>query len=112
MNRGDAQVVVLDIRVNKRLATTDDFTEIEVTFNPELKGHSIRKLMSKGDIFWDDEMQRFCFFITQEETFSLHPGDNTWQLRAMYGDVVVSTVVSTVYIGCTNSKHVLGEADD
>lgn len=107
MNRGDAQVVVLNIRVNSKLAKADDFDEIEVTFNPELYGHSIRKLYSKNEIYWDAELKRFCLDLSQQETYILKTGENTWHLRVLIGGAVISTSIGKVWIGGINSKHAL-----
>ena len=107
MNRGDAQAVYLNITVDGNPIDQYYADEIEVTFNPELHGHSVRKTLSAGDIYWDDEVHQYALVLSQEDTFILHPGNNTWQLRLMKDTFVVSTIIGKIAIGDVNSKRIL-----
>ena len=107
MNRGDAQAIYLNITVDGTRIDQDYADEIEVTFNPELYGHSVRKTLSSGSIYWDDEADQYAFILSQEDTFTLHPGNNTWQLRLMKDGFVISTVIGKLVFGDVNSKRIL-----
>ena len=107
MNRGDALGLVLYITVNDEPITQEYADQIELTLNPELQGHSVRKILSDGGIYWEPSEERFIARLTQADTFALKPGTNTWQLRVLKGEMVISTIIGKINVGDANSKRVL-----
>ena len=107
MNRGDAQAIALNITVDGEPIDEHYADELEITFNPELHGHSVRKTLSSGEIFWNQDEGKYFTTLSQEDTFTLCAGVNTWQLRLMRDSFVISTVIGKLVLGDANSKRVL-----
>lgn len=112
MNRGDAQVIALNITVDGQPIEKDYADELELTFNPELHGHSVRKTLQEGGIYWDDEDGKYYAAVDQADTFTLVPGVNTWQVRLLKDSMVMSTIIGKILIGDSNSKHVLSIGEE
>lgn len=112
MNRGDAQYIELTITIDGVPITEDYPDEIELTFNHEEcpSNNSVRKLLSKGEIEWNDLNDKFQTFLTQADTFKMKSGSNTWQIRVMKDDIVISSKQGVINLGDSNSRKELGNA--
>lgn len=117
MNRGDTAYLMLNYTLNGDPLTEDSYQEIELQLNPQ-GFHSVKKLMSKGEIGWgtltyEDEHgdeQTFTGYyahLDQEDTFALGDGINQVQLRVMVSDEVGSSAISSVTLGAVLSREVL-----
>ena len=62
---GDAYTLPIEITFESGKATLADFLEIEVTVG------SVRKLLSTGDVVYDEETGNFLVKFTQKETMKL-----------------------------------------
>lgn len=107
MNRGDANYLTLNIKVNSVDIGQHYADEIELTFNKENGLHTIKKTLSDGGITWNATRNKFMAYLSQEDTFNLEDGANTWQIRLLKDDVVISNTISIINIGDANSKEVL-----
>lgn len=110
MNRGDAQYIELSITIDGVPITEDYPDEIELTFNPECCNHSVRKLLSDGGITWNELNDKFQVFLTQADTFTMKAGCNSWQIRVLKDDMVISSKQGDINLGETNSRKELGNA--
>lgn len=63
---GDAYTLPIEITFESGKATLADFLEIEVTVG------SVRKLLSTGDVVYDEETGDFLVKFTQKETMKLN----------------------------------------
>lgn len=107
MNRGDANTIILNINVNTQPIPENFADEIELTFNPQNSLHSVRKTKKDGTIIWNDELNKFTCYLSQEDTYKLLTGSNTWQIRLLKDNMVMSTILGDFALGAVNSKEVL-----
>lgn len=108
MNKGDANWLFLNIKINGSNITQNYADEIELTFN-KLANNSITKSLQEETIVWDITTSKFKTFLSQEETFKFNVGINNWQIRILKDDNVISNIISTITIGDVNSRNVLKE---
>lgn len=104
INKGDAKLLWLNICVKGTPIEKDFPEELELTFN---SNDGLRKTLSDGTIFWDPSNKKYVTFLTQEDTYSLNQGKNSWQLRLMKNNMVVSTMIGVLVIGKVISERVL-----
>lgn len=107
MNRGDAQYIMLNINVDGSPIEEGYADDIELTFNAFSSPYCVRKSLSDETIEWDEAEGRYSTFLDQEDTFKFKLGENTWQLRLLKNNQVVSTSIGTIVVGGANSKEVL-----
>ena len=105
MNRGDARVISLNIKVAGVPVEQDFADEIELTFNPQNGPNCIKKLLSNGSIEWNGD--KYVTYLTQEDTFKLMSGNNSYQLRVKKGINVISSTIKNIKFGRVNSIEVL-----
>lgn len=109
MNRGDAQRIILTIQIDGSPITQDYASEIELTFNAQSSQNCVQKLLSKGTITWDAEEGKYACVLSQQDTFKMVAGNNSWQLRVMADGMVASTTMGVLKLGNANSTEVLGD---
>ena len=107
MNRGDSTYLSLNITISGIPITEDYADEIELTFNPQDSCYCVQKYLSKGDIIWNNVKQKYEAFLSQQDSFKLHSGDNHYQIRLLKNGSVVSSKFGAFILGNVNSKEVL-----
>ena len=107
MNRGDARIISLNITIAGNPIAENYADEIELTINPETTCNCVKKKLSDGTIIWNVEKQKYIALLTQEDTFKLIVGNNTYQLRVKKDIEVVSSAIKYIKFGSTNSTEVL-----
>lgn len=118
-NRGDTAYLLLNYTVNGEPLVKDAYQELELQINIQGQYRSIKKLLSAGDIFWDEnytykddqgQEQTFTGYITtlnQEDTFAVSNGTSEIQLRVMVNNEVGSSPIEKLMIGNALSSRVL-----
>lgn len=110
MNRGDAQNIALTINIDGEPITEGYAEEIELTFNPNGCNHQVIKSLKKNEIYWNDLEDKYFTMLTQQDTFKMKAGVNTWQLRLLKDGEVISTAIGQLVLGEANSSEVLTNA--
>lgn len=101
MNRGDTLYIQLDYTVNDEPLIQNDWDEIEFSFGD--KQYSL----SNGDIVWDNELEKYCVFIDQEDTFALKNFVTHYQIRLKKDGEVISDNVKPFAVGKVISRKVI-----
>lgn len=99
MNNGDALPIILDYTVNDVPLEEYGVDEIEVYFGDN------RYLLSKGEITIDEETGKYCFFLSQLQSFRLPNMYAEYQVRIKKGNEVASMNIDKVYIGRSISRE-------
>lgn len=107
MNKGDATYILLDIKIDDEPIIEGTADDIELSFNLHQLPYAVRKSLKNGDIVWDANYQQYKVYLSQQDTFKMRDGENTWQLRVLIGDEVLSTNLDIIEIGPVNSAKVL-----
>ena len=111
MNRGDAKIISLNIKIAGVPIEQGFADEIELTINPQNTRNCVKKTLSDETIEWDANKQKYVAYLTQEDTFKLIAGNNSYQLRVKKGDEVISSAIKYMKFGCTNSTEVLEDSE-
>lgn len=106
MNRGDTIYFQLDFTINEEPLGKDEYDEIELQFNPQGNFSSLKLLMSKGEIEWDEDYGKYIAFLDQDATFKL-PRVVEYQLRLKIGTDVVSSNIESFDLGEVLSRRTL-----
>lgn len=118
-NRGDTAYLLLDYTVNGEPMQEGEYQELELQINVQGNYRSIKKLLSVGDIFWDDNYtyidadgneQTFSGYIVsldQDDTFLVSQGQAEIQLRVLIDGEVGSSQIEELNIGNALSDEVL-----
>ncbi len=107
MNKGDTIRLILDYSVNDEPLAEGQFDDLELQLNKESFGKfNIKKLLSRNDIVWDQDLGKYVCYLSQEESIKL-PNRVDYQLRCYDGDSVVSSCISQFCIGDILSKEIL-----
>lgn len=107
MIRGDTVDHIIRVK-NKRTGEYIDcsvYSEIEVQYNPQSKYKNIKKLLSKGEVLWENE--KLVVHLSQEDTFSLPEGKNEIQIRLFLNNNCKGTIVSHFLVGKVLSDEIL-----
>lgn len=105
MIRGDTRYFNFKIKKGEEYIDGSNYTEVEVQFNPQGKLFSLKKLKSKGEVWWEDN--HFGCFLSQEDTFSLRDGVYEVQVRLFVNSTCKGTFIKQMDIGRVLSKEVL-----
>ena len=111
MNRGDAKIMSLNIKIAGVPIEQGFADEIELTINPQNTQNCVKKKLSDETIEWDSTRQKYIVFLTQEDTFKLIVGNNSYQLRVKKGNDVISSTIKYIKFGRTNSTEVLEDSE-
>lgn len=118
-NRGDTAYLLLDYTINGEPMQEGEYQELELQINVQGNYRSIKKLLSAGDIFWDDnytyidadgDEQTFSGYIVsldQDDTFLISQGQAEIQLRVLIDGEVGSSQIEELNIGNALSDEVL-----
>ena len=109
MNKGDSIRLKLNFTVGKdKLPITEGmFDEMELQLNKQTFGqYSVKFLMSAGEIVWDEDLQMYVAYLTQEDSFKL-PNEVNYQLRCYNDGIVVSSRIGKFFLGNVLSKEIL-----
>ena len=108
MNKGDTLDIILDYQVNGEDITERQFDEIELQLEKEKDCWQVKLLLSKGDIVWDAELNKYVARLNQEDTFKfINLKSIKYQLRLLDGHNVFSSEISSFAIGDVLSRKVL-----
>lgn len=107
MNRGDAQYIVLSININGEPLEEGYPDDIELTFNAQATAYCVQKSLKKGTIQWNSQEGKYVTFLNQADTYTMKNGLNTWQLRLLKNENVISTSIGKFILGETNSREVI-----
>lgn len=111
MNRGDARVISLNIKIAGEPIQEGFADEIELTINPQNTRNCVQKTLTGETIEWDANKHKYVAYLTQEDTFKLIAGNNSYQLRVKKGIDVISSAIKYLRFGCTNSTEVLEDSE-
>lgn len=106
MNKGDTIYLELDFTINDEPLEKDEYDEIELQFNIQSTYTSLKLLMSRGDIEWNDDIGKYVAYLSQDDSFRLS-NNAEYQLRIKYEDNVISSAIGTINIGEVLSRRVL-----
>lgn len=109
MNKGDSISFALDFLMDYEPLQRDAYSEIELQFNEEGGTRkNIKLLLSKGQITWDEDLEKYVAKLSQEETFKF-PDITSYQLRILDKDTneVYSSEIGYIRIGDVLSNMVL-----
>ena len=107
MNRGDSLIAIIDIEIENEPIENNYADEIEVTFNDQRTRNCVRKTLSSGGVIWSSDYGKYGVVLSQEDTFKFTRGKNTFQVRVLHGDEVISSDVEGFLVGDANSSEVL-----
>lgn len=103
MMQGDSyslKVEILD--KDKALVTPADVSDVEITVG------SLRKTYANNEVTYNENLERWLFPLTQEETFRFAPARVKAQVRVVWQDGTVEGVsLGTINILESISKEVL-----
>lgn len=107
MIRGDATDQVLRIKHKKTKEYIDCsiYSEIEVQYNRQSKYKSIKKLLSKNEVFWENG--KLIIHLSQEDTFNFDEGTNEIQVRLYLNNKCKATIHSHFKVGKVLSEDTL-----
>lgn len=117
-NKGDTAYLLLNYTLNGQPLEQGAYQEIELQINKQDAHKSIKKLFSKNEIVWEENMQykdtdgttkNFTGYVcelSQKETFSL-PETIDVQLRIMLNNEIGSSTISSLEIGKVLSHKTL-----
>lgn len=108
MNRGEGKNVYFKI---KKFGTDEyidcsQFSEIEVQINDQHKENSVKKLMSKNEVKWEND--KLVVFFDQKDTFKLSNGSAKVQIRVFRDGMAFSTMIKMIDIGKSLSSDIIG----
>lgn len=118
-NRGDTAYLLLNYQVNGEPMVQGAYKEIELQINKQDDFRSLKKLLSKNEIFWgqdfiyqDSEGVEHSFTgyvcaLTQDDTFKISSGASTIQIRVLMNNEVGSSSCQELDLGCVLSDKVL-----
>lgn len=118
-NKGDTAYLLLDFNVNGQPMQEGEYQELELQINVQGNYRAIKKLLSKGEIFWDSgytyldaegNEQTFAGYIAsldQDDTFLISQGKAEVQLRVLIDGEVGSSPIAELIIGDALSDEVL-----
>lgn len=112
MNRGDAFYLSLDITLDGKPIVDGYADDIELTINPQSNQACVQKSLLKGDLVWDLNKNCYTTYLSQQDTYRMREGINTWQLRVLKEDIVTSTTFGEICLGKVNSREVLVNETD
>ena len=101
MNRGDTLYIILDYTVDDAPIAEGDFDEIEFSIGNK------QYTLTGGDIEWDSDLDKYCLFVDQDDTFAFSNPKTTYQIRLKKGKEVVSDNIKPFIIGKTISNKTL-----
>lgn len=107
MNRGDSFYIKLEITIDGHFIEEGFADEIELTLNPQEIFNCVQKTLTNEEIYWDDSQNAYVCFLNQEDTFKLFAGNNSYQIRVLQGNEVISTNFGILRLGDVNSKEIL-----
>ncbi len=100
IRRGQTALIRLEYTVNEEPLADFTADELEFTFGAE------KYYLSDGGIYFNDEEQAYCVFITQEQSFAL-PLVVSYQLRILKDGEVAPSDIEYMSIGDSLSDVVL-----
>lgn len=110
MNKGDTISFVLDFLIDYDTPLEKDaYSEIELQFNEEDGTRkNIKLLLSENQIQWDDDLEKYVAYLSQEDTFML-PNVVSYQLRILDkdSDEVYSSEIGHIKLGEVLSNTIL-----
>ena len=107
MNKGDSIRLILDYSVNGKEIKKDQFEDLELQLNKESFGkYHIKLVLSRGEMAWDEDLQKYVAFLPQEESFKL-PNKVDYQLRCYNNGSVISSNIGFFFMGDILSKEML-----
>lgn len=118
-NKGDTAYLLLNFTINGEPMQEGKYQELEFQINVQGNYRAIKKLLSKGEIFWDGnytytdaegQEQIFAGYIVsldQEDTFLISQGNAEVQLRVLIDGEVGSSQIEELVIGDALSDEVL-----
>lgn len=102
--QGDQRKILFDLTMNGQTLTSDALTELEVC----AADNAFRKLMSAGEVGFDENIGRWVFLLTQEETLALEPGTYTVQARPEFTDgTVIMIGIGSIRVEDAHSEEVI-----
>lgn len=107
MNKGDTLTISLGYTINGQPIASDQFEEIEFQINSEGGSCSHKYLLSKGDIYWDQETEKYKVDIKETESFRF-TDTIKYQTRFFDGVNVISSAIGTMNIGDALSRTEIG----
>lgn len=105
MNRGDAFIIGLGIKVDEEPIVEGYADEIEFTLNPEASENFVQKKLTTGEIVWNTD--KYYVYLSQADTFKCKSGTNKWQIRLKKDANVISSAFGKLTLGEANSREVL-----
>lgn len=79
MMQGDSYSLEVDIRNgDKKVVTPDDVSDVEICVG------SLRKTYKSEEVTFDEDVQKWKFPLTQEETFKMLPAKVKAQVRVLW----------------------------
>lgn len=101
MMAGDAFGLPIEISLDDRIATDNDFENVEVFIG------NVGKTMSKDEVDYDKEGNAFIVKLSQDDTYRLR-GKNSVQVRVKFANgEVLGEEAGMLVIGGSLSKAVL-----
>lgn len=102
--QGDQRKIPFDLTLNGVTLTPDALTELEICAADQ----AFRKLMSAGEVGFDESIGRWVFLLTQEETLALEPNTYTVQARPEFPDgTVIKINIGSIRVEDAHSEEVI-----
>lgn len=102
--QGDQRKIPFELKLNGATLTPYELSELEVCATDQ----AFRKLMSTGDVVFDDVTGQWIFRLTQDETFALEPGTYFVQARPEFLDgTIIMTSIGSIEVADANSEAVI-----
>lgn len=100
--QGDQYEKPLKILINKEEVPCEQIDDIEVVIS------NCTKSMRKGHLYYSTELQAWLLQLSQEDTFAMHEGKQTFQVRVkLLNGEVIGRVLPDIKIVRSRSKEVL-----
>ena len=104
--QGDSYPIYIDLVQECERLTPEMVAEMEVCV-----GAVLRKLHTKGEVFFEDKTKRWYIYPTQKETMELPVGDHTVIARIRYknvgNDEVVGVNLGTIRVMDSTSEEAI-----
>lgn len=100
--QGDQRKIPFDLTMNGATLTPEALTELEICAADQV----FRKLMSAGEVGFDENLGRWVFLLTQKETLALEPDTYTVQARPEFPDgTVIKINIGSIRVEDAHSEE-------
>ena len=102
--QGDQRFVPFVLTLNGAAVSPEMLQELEVCAEDQV----FRKLMTKGEVSFNENRQVWEFLLTQQETFGLDSGEYSVQVRPKFRDgTTIQWAIGTVCVSDSHSEAVI-----